>query len=158
MVYSFLRLSLSMYSYKWMIPFTYTTDANTRWTNPDFLWMQKSDGKSKSLVNFIFLRSLHTCCYLDYFGLSGCKESIVNHYALKLVRIFKICRDRWCSFRVLKLRCHDFSVLSDWSPKQTTSCTLHNSVKRAVCRQFSYGGPCVLLPVLLPVLLNLVFW
>ena len=31
------------------------------------------------------------------------------------------------SFRqkCLKLRCHDFSALADWSPKQTMSCTLH---------------------------------
>ena len=31
------------------------------------------------------------------------------------------------SFRqkCLKLRCHDFSALADWSPKQIMSCTLH---------------------------------
>ena len=42
------------------------------------------------------------------------------------------CNPRLCfalhtSFRqkCLKLRCHDFSALADWSPKQTMSCTLH---------------------------------
>ena len=31
------------------------------------------------------------------------------------------------SFRqkCLRLRCHDFSALANWSPKQTSSCTLH---------------------------------
>ena len=43
-VYLSMLLCLSN-SYKWMIPFTYTTDANINWSDPENVWMEKSDGK-----------------------------------------------------------------------------------------------------------------
>ena len=49
---------LYTFSYKWMVPFTYTTDANIRWTNPDFLWMKKSDGNSLYNVDFIIVKAV----------------------------------------------------------------------------------------------------
>ena len=44
------------FSYKWTVPFTYTTDLNLQWTNPHFVWMQKSDGKLKHFVDFIIVK------------------------------------------------------------------------------------------------------
>ena len=61
------------------------------------------------------------------------KKTWKNHGILSVRKSGNPACNLWLHFtlhtsfrqKCLKLRCHDFSALADWSPKQTMSCTVH---------------------------------